>query len=170
MSAGGRMWGQSSIVTEEQGTTQVPASLTDSSEGPVSREALYEMVWSEPMLRVAARFGVSSSYMARVCTLLNVPRPERGYWAKLAVGKAPKQPPLPEPRPGDPLEWTRRIGGLPHDDARTHKSLEKMSAPRRLRLPTAPPWPAAAAHTLAPRPRIRTAAASRRPCGERGRG
>jgi hypothetical protein len=48
------------------------------------------MVWSEPMLRVAARFGVSSSHMARVCTLLNVPRPERGYWAKLAVGKAPK--------------------------------------------------------------------------------
>jgi len=70
------------------------------------------MVWSEPMLRVAARFGISSSYMARVCTLLNVPRPERGYWAKLAVGKAPKQPPLPEPRPGDPLEWTRD-GTLP---------------------------------------------------------
>jgi hypothetical protein len=112
MSAGGRIWGQSSIVTEEQDTTQVPASLTDSSEGPVSREALYEMVWSEPMLRVAARFGVSSSYMARVCTLLNVPRPERGYWAKLAVGKAPKQPPLPKPRPGDPLEWTRD-GALP---------------------------------------------------------
>ena len=99
-------------MTEEQDTTPVPASLTDSSEGPVSREALYEMVWSEPMLRVAARFGVSSSYMARVCTLLNVPRPERGYWAKLAVGKAPKQPPLPEPRAGDPLEWTRD-GALP---------------------------------------------------------
>ena len=60
----------------------------------------------------------------------------------------------------DALEYTRRIGRLPHDDARTHKSLEKMSAPRRLRLPTAPPWPAAAAHTLAPRLRIRTAAAS----------
>ena len=39
----------------------------------------------------------------------------------------------------DPLEWTRRIGRLPHDDARTHKSLEKMSAPRRLQLPTPPP-------------------------------
>lgn len=70
---------------------------------------MYELVWSEPMLRVAARFGVSSSHMARVCigTLLNVPRPERGYWAKLAVGNASKQPALPEPRPGDPLEWSR---------------------------------------------------------------
>jgi len=40
------------------------------------------------MLKVTAQFGVSSSYMARVCTLLYIPRPERGYWAKLAVGKA----------------------------------------------------------------------------------
>lgn len=112
MNAGGQMRGRSSIVTEEQDTTQVPARPDATDDGPVSREALYGMVWSEPMLRVAARFGVSSSYMARVCTLLNVPRPERGYWAKLAVGKAPKQPPLPEPRPGDPLEWTRD-GALP---------------------------------------------------------
>ena len=72
---------------------QVPAPRDATDAGPVSREALYEMVWCEPMLRVAARFGVSSSYMARVCTLLNVPRPERGYWAKLAVGKAQQQPP-----------------------------------------------------------------------------
>ena len=99
-------------MTEEHDTAQVPAPPDETDNGPVSREALYEIVWSEPMLRVAARFGVSSSYMARVCTLLNVPRPERGYWAKLAVGKAPKQPPLPEPRPGDPLEWTRD-GALP---------------------------------------------------------
>jgi hypothetical protein len=51
---------------------------------PISREALYALVWSEPMTRVAERFGVSGSYMARVCELMNVPRPERGYWAKLA--------------------------------------------------------------------------------------
>jgi hypothetical protein len=38
---------------------------------------------------------------------MNVPRPERGYWAKLAVGRAPKKPPLPEPEPGDELAWTR---------------------------------------------------------------
>lgn len=72
----------------------------------VSRDELYRLVWSEPMIRIAERFQVSGSYLARVCTLLNVPRPERGYWAKLAVGKAPPQPPLPEPQPGDPLHWS----------------------------------------------------------------
>ena len=73
----------------------------------MTREELYALVWSEPMLKVAARYDVSSSYMGRICTLLNVPRPQRGYWAKLAVGKAPKKPDLPDARPGDELVWSR---------------------------------------------------------------
>jgi hypothetical protein len=87
------------------------------------------------MLKVAARFGVSSSYMARVCTRLNVPRPERGYWAKLAVRKAPKQPALPEPRPGDPLEWSR--DGSPPKRARPLPKPpdKKRRKPRKLRTP-----------------------------------
>jgi hypothetical protein len=75
--------------------------------GDVTREELYTLVWDEPMLKVAATFEVSSSYMARVCTLTNVLRPERGYSAKLAVGKAPAKPPLPDIRPGDQAVWNR---------------------------------------------------------------
>jgi hypothetical protein len=74
---------------------------------PVTREALYELVWSEPMIKVAPRYGVSSSYLARICALLNVPRPQPGYWNKLAVGKAPEKPALPDARPGDDLVWSR---------------------------------------------------------------
>jgi hypothetical protein len=74
---------------------------------PVTREVLYALVWSEPMLKLAARYDVSSSYLGRICSLLNVPRPERGYWAKLAVGKAPQKPDLPDARPGDELAWSR---------------------------------------------------------------
>jgi hypothetical protein len=58
------------------------------------------------MLRVGERFGLSSSYMARVCTELRVPRPPRGHWAKLEFGKAPAQEPLPDARPGDITEWS----------------------------------------------------------------
>jgi len=79
----------------------------------LTREALYDLVWSEPMLKVAARFNVSSSYMARVCASLNVPRPERGYWAKMAVGKAPPKPDLPDPRPGDGLAWSQDHANVP---------------------------------------------------------
>ena len=71
----------------------------------VSREELYELVWSMPMVKVATKFNVSGSYMARVCASLNVPRAERGYWAKLAVGKAPDKPSLPESQTGDQISW-----------------------------------------------------------------
>lgn len=73
----------------------------------ISREALFEQVWSEPMLRVAARYGVSSNFLVRVCERLNVPHPGRGYWQQL-VGKADPKPALPALRPRDELEW---VGG-----------------------------------------------------------
>jgi hypothetical protein len=31
---------------------------------PLTREVLYELVWSEPRLKVAARYGVSSSFFS----------------------------------------------------------------------------------------------------------
>lgn len=73
----------------------------------IERAELYRLVWCEPMTKVSERFGVSGIYLARICTILNVPRPERGYWAKLAVGKAPPQKALPTARPGDPVQWEK---------------------------------------------------------------
>ena len=49
-----------------------------SPDNRVTREELYELVWSEPMVAAAKRFGVSGSYLARVCFGLSVPRPPRG--------------------------------------------------------------------------------------------
>lgn len=73
----------------------------------VSREELYEQVWKSPMTKVAESYGVSSSYLARICKQLNVPRPERGYWAKLAAGHQVKVPSLPEATPDHDLAWCR---------------------------------------------------------------
>ncbi|RYE53028.1 MAG: hypothetical protein EOP20_14030, partial [Hyphomicrobiales bacterium] len=76
------------------------------------------------MTQIAEQFDVSGSYLARICTLLNVPRPARGYWAKLAVGKAPAQTPLPVAQPGDALHWSK--------DGE-HVAPQKPKAPRRRR-------------------------------------
>jgi hypothetical protein len=73
----------------------------------VSREKLFEAVWKEPMVRVAERYGVSSSFMARVCTRLRVPRPYRGYWMRIQAGERIPRMTLPELLPGDPSEWVR---------------------------------------------------------------
>lgn len=100
------------------------------------RDELYDIVWSEPMMHAAKRFGVSGSYLARVCTMLNVPRPPQGYWAKLAVGKAPPPPPLPEAQPGDQLTWSR---DMQWPTAQASTSPPRMPAPptttRRVRIP-----------------------------------
>jgi hypothetical protein len=85
-------------------------SFAQKEDTTVSREQLYEEVWAEPMTTVALKYKVSSSFLARICIRLNVPRPQRGYWAMYATGKRPKQPLLPEARPGDELEWARHGG------------------------------------------------------------
>ncbi|UVA79402.1 hypothetical protein [Pandoraea commovens] len=88
--------------------------MTDTDSGEeISRDELYELVWSKPMMEVASRFGVSSSYMARVCRHLNVPRPPRGYWAKVSAGKSVgKIPPLPTSQPGHHQSWSRGALGF----------------------------------------------------------
>lgn len=57
------------------------------------------------MVTVAKRYDVSSSFLARVCERLDVPRPRRGYWQQLAVGIDVAKPDLREPEPGSELEW-----------------------------------------------------------------
>ncbi|MBX5218775.1 hypothetical protein HJC04_00135 [Rhizobium sp. NLR8a] len=77
----------------------------------VSREQLYELVWSTPVTRAAARLKVSDSYAARICTALDVPRPPRGWWTRTKAGQTPARPPLPPPRPGRPLSWSKDAWG-----------------------------------------------------------
>lgn len=71
----------------------------------VSREELYEQVWKTPMSRLAAEYGVSDVALAKTCRRMNVPKPGRGHWARLAAGEKVKPAPLPQPRAGDEL-WT----------------------------------------------------------------
>jgi hypothetical protein len=101
----------------------------------VSREELYKLVWSIPMIKMAEKFSVSGSYMARVCSILNVPRPERGYWAKLEVGKAPARPALPEALPGDQLFWSQE-GDPPAPRVRAVTATSAPAQPRTHRVAT----------------------------------
>jgi len=61
----------------------------------LTRKELFDLVWSTPMQHLAREFKLSDVGLAKTCKRYAIPRPERGYWAKLAVGKAPKQPKLP---------------------------------------------------------------------------
>lgn len=61
----------------------------------LSRETLYERVWSEPMQRLASRFRISDVGLAKLCRRHRIPVPGRGYWAKVQAGHHPRRRPLP---------------------------------------------------------------------------
>jgi AcrR family transcriptional regulator len=61
----------------------------------LTRQELYERVWSKPMSVLAREFGVTGNALAKICDRTHVPYPSRGHWAKAAGGKAPERVPLP---------------------------------------------------------------------------
>lgn len=61
----------------------------------VSREELHEQVWSKPMTKVAADYGITGTALKKTCNRHRIPTPERGYWAKLEHGKPVQKQSLP---------------------------------------------------------------------------
>ncbi len=53
----------------------------------MKRSKLYEMVWQQPMTKVAAELGLSDVGLAKLCRRHSIPVPPRGHWAKVAAGK-----------------------------------------------------------------------------------
>lgn len=66
----------------------------------LTRQQLYDLVWSKPVRDVAKDFGMSDVALAKRCRAVRVPIPPRGYWAKVAAGKTPRKTPLPKHRSG----------------------------------------------------------------------
>lgn len=61
-----------------------------------TRQALYDLVWAEPMRTLAKRYGVSDVGLAKACRRGDIPVPERGHWTKRQHGKPTPQPALPQ--------------------------------------------------------------------------
>jgi hypothetical protein len=65
----------------------------------LSREQLYDLVWSKPMSALGPEFGVSDVALKKRCKKLGIPTPTRGYWAKVEAGKRPHKKKLPDSIP-----------------------------------------------------------------------
>jgi hypothetical protein len=63
-------------------------------EQELTRRAMYDLVWSRPMTKVAEDLGISDVALKKICDKHRVPTPSRGYWAKKAAGKPTKQIPF----------------------------------------------------------------------------
>jgi hypothetical protein len=60
-----------------------------------TREELYELVWTTPILRLARRFGISDVGLTKTCRRHNIPTPKAGHWAKKRHGKIVRRTSLP---------------------------------------------------------------------------
>jgi hypothetical protein len=66
----------------------------------ISRQELYDLVWSKPVVKIAKEFGISDVAIAKICKKMNIPKPGLGYWAKRQNGHRVRQKPLPDLKPG----------------------------------------------------------------------
>lgn len=61
----------------------------------LTRQEMYDLVWSKPMTQLAAEFELSDVGLRKICKAAKVPTPGIGYWAKLANGKTVIKTELP---------------------------------------------------------------------------
>lgn len=87
--------------------------------GPVTltREELYEQVWTTPIARLATEYGMSDRGLAKLCERFRIPRSGRGYWAKRQHGQKVRRTPLP--RLKDSRSETVRLYRQPYREPAT---------------------------------------------------
>jgi hypothetical protein len=83
----------------------------------LTREQLYEKVWSQSVSSLAKEIGISDVGLAKICKRHSIPRPGLGYWAKKQAGIKVQQKPLPK----DDDDGIIEIWGHP-SDATTQKN------------------------------------------------
>lgn len=68
-----------------------------------SRQELYDLVWTEPISKIAPRFGLSGAGLSKICARHKIPTPGRGYWQRVRHGHRVKKKPLPKLKDDDDL-------------------------------------------------------------------
>lgn len=66
----------------------------------LTREQLYQKVWSIPAIKLAKELGISDVAITKICKKLNIPKPHPGYWKQVSTHKNIRIVPLPSIAPG----------------------------------------------------------------------
>jgi len=72
----------------------------------LTRQQLYDLVWSKPMIHLAKEFQLSDVALAKWCRKMDSPLPGVGYWRRIETGKKAKKEKLPSPERTDELHLT----------------------------------------------------------------
>jgi len=61
-----------------------------------TRAELYDLVWSEPLSRLARKYNISDNGLRKICKKHNIPLPVMGHWQKMQYGYKVTKTKLPE--------------------------------------------------------------------------
>ena len=53
----------------------------------LTRKELYDLVWTEPLSRLAKKYKISDNGLRKICKRMNIPIPAMGHWQKIQYGK-----------------------------------------------------------------------------------
>ena len=85
----------------------MPRKVLCGAMASLTRQELYDLVWSEAVSRVAKRFSLSGAGLRKLRLRNDIPLPPRGHWAKIAAGKKTKRVRLPKPDEADVIVHIR---------------------------------------------------------------
>jgi|WetSurSiteA1Bulk_404760.scaffolds.fasta_scaffold00059_27 hypothetical protein len=86
----------------------------------LTRKELYDLVWAEPLSRLAKRHKISDNGLRKICKRMNIPIPAMGHWQKIQYNKKVAIIKLPEKYDGKDEIILNEKGS---DDAETDSPL-----------------------------------------------
>lgn len=82
----------------------------------LTREQLYEMLWTDGVGKTEVALGLKQPELKRLCEEYQIPRPASTYWSAFYLGKSPEKTPLPPSENNQPIHT---------DDYIKHKRVKK---------------------------------------------
>lgn len=61
----------------------------------LTRQELYNLVWENPLSKLAKKYNLSDNGLRKVCKKLDIPLPKNGYWQKIQYNKKVSKEKLP---------------------------------------------------------------------------
>lgn len=60
----------------------------------LTRQALFDLIWEQPMKQLAVEFGVTPKAISKLCDDYGIPKPGYGYWTLRDMGRPVEKPSL----------------------------------------------------------------------------
>lgn len=92
----------------------------------LTRQELYEQVWTTPVSRLCRRYGLSDVGLRKTCKRHDIPLPPLGYWSKIQHGKEVQQTPLPPSAEGEADRISFVLYAVTEEGRSGFKDVEKL--------------------------------------------